>query len=460
MDIPMNSGAYFVNKKLGVRTFTADFSIKAEDKESVMYRADDLAEWLHYDEPQPLIFRDKPDIHYMAIVDGTADITKFSRSGKGQITFLCLDPHGYGTERTYAFNPTNTDPIVVTNGGNKETAPILKMEITQNVTDFAILTDNEMLYFGEPFDSTTKTASDLNPRILSDACTTTNGWTQGLTVDGGTVAGTLVSSGDTFSQFEKNYGTGSNWHGGSLIKDLGHPVQDFTAEMLLDFSKGVNNQIGRMEMYLLDANGNKIGKVALADSSRYMYYPVFEARAGSLASGKYFANTKLIKMKKLKGGRRQQYSPLANMYGIVRISRKGKKWTALVAWRDEKGKYHTLYSVNWTDSKGLYQSKLAAIQIHIGASSNVPAITKMTINHVLVIEHLAKPANTIDYVFRKGDILEIDCNTGEILKDGEPYFADLYPTSSFLKLEKGINGISVNTPVIKNGTITFRERWL
>ena len=57
LSIPMKSGAYFVNKKHGVRTFSVEFTIVSDSPNDVMYRADDLATWLNYDEPQELIFK-------------------------------------------------------------------------------------------------------------------------------------------------------------------------------------------------------------------------------------------------------------------------------------------------------------------------------------------------------------------------------------------------------------------
>ncbi|MDO7487049.1 phage tail family protein [Peribacillus frigoritolerans] len=456
LNTPFKSGEYYINKEYGVRTFTADVAIKTSSGQSVMDYADDLAEWLHHEEPMELIFRDKPSITYYAQVDNSIDIQKFGNSGRGQITFVCYDPHGYGAERTFAFSPLNTDPINITNGGNTKAHPVMSMEFAKNVTDFAIMSDNNMLYFGEPFDQSIHTPADLNPRIFNDNMSTLTGWTAGVTVDDGVVAGTLYSTGQTFKQ-NGSYGTGTKWHGGSLMKSLPREVQDFTVEVLVNMGKATNNMLGRIECYLLDVNLNKIGKIAYQDASSTIYNPTFKAVAGPQATGKVIVNSPegYLRINKKK-------APInvRDIYGWLKLTRKGKKYTASI-YAEVNGKRYLLNEVSWTDTKNLYNKKLASIQIHISAHGNSPAIGTMSINHINVFEHLPKPTvDTKDYVFRTGDILTIDNATGEILKNGEAFYEDLYPTSSFISLDKGVNGISVSDPAIINGTIIFKERWL
>lgn len=451
LDVPMKSGSYFVNKKFGIRTFSVDCTIIAPDPNQVMYYTDDLAAWLHHKEPQQLVFRDKPDIYYMAIVDGSIDIDKFGKTGKGTISFVCFDPHGFGQERDYIFNPTTDEPIMVTNGGNMNVKPSLKMEFTADVTDFAIATNEDVLYFGNPFDTTSKTATNLKPRRFDDLGQTTNGWTQGLAVDGGVVRGTLYSNGNSFQQLDKDYGTAASWHGGAMIKSIGAGITDYTVETVFGYKSTNNNQLGRVELYLLDDNNASIGKLALVDTSPTSKAVRFEARAGSLSSGTYLAN---------------DYawipSGFDNFYGVVRLTKRGNLFTAYIAKVDQAtGKHHTRMTKTWRDTGNLWTNKeLSAVQVHLGGYSNKPVTNLLYVARVTVWEHVTKQDNETGYVFNTGDILEIDNETKEILLNGEPYFKHLYPSSSFLKLEKGINGISVSQPVITNGELKFRERWL
>jgi hypothetical protein len=64
-------------------------------------------------------------------------------------------------------------------------------------------------------------------------------------------------------------------------------------------------------------------------------------------------------------------------------------------------------------------------------------------------------------VLRVGDILEIDNSTGAILKNEQPFYEFINPASTFIKLQKGENGLVIKPAnAFKNGLITFEERSL
>src|SRR5690242_9300673 len=123
INLPKKSGAIFIDKRYGTRKIEIDLAIVAEERDGVMYKGDSLASFLDYEEPQPIIFRDMPDREYYAILEGSVDLEKVERFGKGTITLVCYDPHGYGLTRDYNFAPQNTSPIIYENLGNKTTYP-------------------------------------------------------------------------------------------------------------------------------------------------------------------------------------------------------------------------------------------------------------------------------------------------------------------------------------------------
>lgn len=452
LDVPDRVGEYYIKRKDGIRTFTAEFSIKSSSSTNVMYTADQLTAWLYSDAPVPLIFRDKADQTYYAMAIGTYEVDKFANSATGSITFVCYQPDSLGAEKSFTFAPTDTNPVNYLVGGNKEAYPKFYFEFTKSLTDFAVVTDNDMLYFGEPFDATAKTALEDKPILINDTGASTTGWTAGLSVDGGQVAGTISSNGYSFGQSgsPKDYGTGSGiWHGGSLIKSVGKEVVDFNLECQVGFNSTAKNQIGRVEIYLLDINGNKLGKVALRDTTRNMDAPNFEAWVGAVNSG----GVSVI------NSYGDKY-PWRNFNGVLRINRVGKKWEFYIAQVNTTTKRHTarMYKA-YTDWKGAYNKKVASIQIHIAAYGTDAPVNDMWISNVYFKEILSKTSTQAGYIFRNGDKLSIDCETGEILKNGEDYYEDLYPSSSFPKFEPGTNGVSVTDTGFKNATIKFNERW-
>jgi predicted phage tail component-like protein len=449
LEVPAKAGAFYIDRKKGVRTFSASIAIKADYRENLLYYADDLAEWLDYDEPQPFILEDKPDHTYYAIVSGSSELDAFANTGKGKIDFVCYQPNAIGNEKSYTFAPPNTSPIIYTNGGNKTTYPIIDLTFTKNLTDFAIVTDDDALIFGD-FDPTNDVAADLKPKYINDTGANTTGWTNGVSVDGGAVQGTLSSNGYSLQQASKDYGTGSLWHGAAMIKSIGKEVQDFECEASIGFQATDKKQIGRIELYALGVNGEKLGKIAMRDTSRNGDFPNFEAWAGAVGGN----GVSVINSYGAYKGVWKQFN------GVIRIKRQGKKWSFYIGMVDPAtGRHHTRYSKDYTDWKQLYNQKVAAIQIHIAAYGTDAPVNEMWISNIMFKELLPKTAPKVDYVFRTGDRLRIDNEKGEILKNGERFYDELYPSSSFLKFDKGTNGLSVSDIGFKDGTLKFSERW-
>ncbi|MEH6965349.1 distal tail protein Dit [Priestia megaterium] len=451
IDVPQKSGSYFINKKYGVRTFSIPFTIVADDDVDVTYKADILSKWLDYDEPQKLVFRDNPSRYYMAIINGNTDYTRSFQLGRGTLEFICYDPHAYGEEQEVTLTPQNEEPVSVINDGNMDASPKIEMTFTKNVTDFSIMTPDDAIIFGD-FDPTTQTAVNLKPLVVNETGASINLWTNGLSVDGGTVAGEMRANGYSFQQKDKDYGTGSKWHGASLIRSLNKEVQDFTCEAQVLFSASKMAQMGRVVVYLLDTNLNKIGTMAIKDYQNGEY-PMFECLAGQFGNG----HKTLISSYGDRKGVFRQFN------GIIRIERIGKEWKCHIAQVDPKTKVHhtRMSSKPFSDYKNLYNKKVAAVQIHVAQFGTIEPTNLMAISNVKFTERLEPQDNEVDYSFRAGDTLSIDCKTGEVLVNGEPNLENFYPSSSWLKLKQGVTAINVSdSTAIENIKVSYQERWL
>lgn len=449
ISLPKKDGEIFVSKKRGTRKIDIKLSIVAPDRNSVMQQGDKFADWIDHDEPQPIVFRDLPNRVYYAILDGSTDLEKVERFGQGTITLICHDPHGYGLPKEYTFQPTSTDPIIYNNQGTAEAYPKISLEFTKDLTDFAIMTSDEALIFGD-FNLESDTAADLEPLYINDTGASTNGWTEGVTVDGGVKYGSITSNGYSFQQGGKDYGTGTQWHGGSIIKSLGKQIQDFEVEASVGLQSLTKEEIGRVELYLLDVNGAKIGKIAMKDYYAVGDFPMFDAWVGAVGGN----GVSVINSYGAYKGVWKQFN------GIIRVSRKGRVWTFYAAMVDPVTyRHHTRMTKSYTDWKGIYDKKLAAVQIHIGALGSHKPVNQMWVSNVRAKEILTPTSNQVDYVFKKGDKLDIDCAKMEIYKNGEEFYEELQAGSSFLKFKKGGNGVSVSDANFKNGKLSFEERW-
>jgi predicted phage tail component-like protein len=449
ISLPMKDGEIFVSKKRGARRIDIDLSIVAPERNLVMQQGDKFAEWIDHNEPKPIVFRDLPNRVYYAILDGDTDLEKVERFGQGTISLICHDPHGYGLPKEFVFAPTSTAPIIYNNLGTADAYPKISMEFTKNLTDFAIATSEDALIFGD-FDQENDTATNLEPLYINDTGASTSGWTNGVTVDGGVIYGSITSNGYSFQQGGKDYGTGTKWHGGSIIKSLGKQVQDFEVEASVGLQSLTKEEIGRVELYLLDVSGAKLGKIAMKDYYAVGDIPTLDAWVGAVGgNGVSVINSY--------GGYKGVWK---QFNGVIRITRVGKKWGFYAAMVDPVTyRHHTRMYKEFTDWKNIYGAKVAAIQIHIGALGSHKPVNQMWVSNIKAKEILSATGTQKDYVFKNGDKLEIDCKDMKIWKNGEEWYEDLQAGSSFPKFKKGGNGISVTDANFKNGKLSFEERW-
>jgi predicted phage tail component-like protein len=446
------AGNISFGNELGSREIEVAISVIADSPSDLRNKIRTLAEWLYYDEPKQLVNMDEPDLYYMAQVTGSTDIDEILKVGQGVITFVCNDPYAYSVdEKVYSIAPITEDAVTdIVNTGNTETFPTMQFTFTQPTTSFSIASGDEFMMFGNPVDETSQTPKDTKPLIFSDDMSNTSLWTNANTVDGGVIeGGGFVSNGWSFRV--EDFGTTTDkWHGASGIRALPTQVQDFKMTVACGFKASHANQLGRVEVYFLDVNGNQIGKVGMNDTSTVGAYPFAEARAGFLAGGKYFVKTH----GSYKGVWKNWYD------GRMEIERVGNKWKAYFAITDSvTGRHHTRLTEFWTDTNNSWMQKVAQIQIHIGAYKAYDPLATMYISDVKVWEYLQPEANQVPYVFQAGDVLEVDSETNGVFLNGEPYYKSLDPSSQFITLEKGVNGVAISPLVTENGIIKFKERF-
>jgi predicted phage tail component-like protein len=450
-DIPMGDGAIHINKRLGTKAFKVDLSVIASDKTQVLREQAVLAEWLNYDEPQPLILGDMPEVTYYCLGDGQISLDKKENIASGTITFVCFEGNGYGQTKSYVMQGDTTQ---VQNGGNKEAYPIINMTLAKDTTDFFVTGSEQTVYIGEPFDPTEKTVQDTRPLLFNDPCNSTTNWAQATTfiVDGGQVKNTLSSNGYSFGQAAKDYGTASGlWHGGAMVRSLGKEVQDFDLEAQIGLLSTDVKQKGRIEVYLLDINDKRIAKISLKDIDSGRDNPMFDAWLGQINNG----GVQTVNSYGSYRGVWKQFN------GVINIGRRGKQWHFYIAQVDTNTyQHHTRYYKTVTDTWGKYGDKVAKVLIHIAAYGNDAPVDEMWVSNVRVNELLDKQDGKVDYVGKAGDTITIDCEKGEILRNGQ-FLTQQYPATEFIKLKKGANGITLSDPtLLEEGTIEFTERWL
>lgn len=445
------AGVYDFGTELGERQIEVDVMIIGATQTDVLTKSREFAKWLFYKDLQPLVLLDDPSKQYMARVIGDTEISELYRTGSATITFLCPSPYAESvSEKIMNWTAYDYTPVNLVNDGSAETYPVFEMEITKDSTSIAVISNDKFVQIGSD-DVPDKPKFERNPRQIWDEMISTNGWTTASQVDGGVIMGTFSSNGYEFTQTGLDYGKyTSGWHGASMMKSLPKQLDNFIVEGRISHFSGDPTELGRIELYLLDANNVQIGKVALADSTYDGKFPLAEARAGSLQDGHYFVRNF------------GDYKGVFNNYeGCLWIAKVGKGWSAYFSKIEPNGFHHTELYREWYDTHNDYSSKkLAKIQIHIGAYGESKPVSVMKFTDLKVWERTVdEPANTTPIIFRKGDKVTIDNQKGIVLLNGRPIFTELDPSSEFFSLDVGSNGIVVSPPVA-DVSVKYKERWL
>jgi phage-related protein len=420
-----------------------------DSKKDLRRKERKLAEWAYQEEAKPLIFPEEPDKYYLAKATGDTDVSETGRIGIGTISFLCTDPFAYLIEEKEILIPLGDHKVTVCNQGGIKAYPKMEFEFKDRSTEFIMRRDGgeEALYFGQavPVDGIPPVSK--REILFQDDCSSTTGWTTGVGVDGGNVTGSFESTGTYVRVLDYGSVAGTK-HGPAGIKTFHREIQDFTLEVEIGFKSIYPYQIGRIEVYLLDVNNARIGKIVVRDVTIHRIAPSFEARLGNQSRGHYFVNTE---------GKRGKYTQLN---GRVTLRRIEESWTFELTKKDTKGNYTDKWSAKYMDREHRYMAKLAGIQIHIGACGKYQPYSTAYINKIKVWEEKRIDlSKQVPFLFEKGDHLSIDSETGTILKNGEPFYHALHPESHFINLTKGTNKISFS-PLIVQGKISFKERWM
>jgi predicted phage tail component-like protein len=450
------AGAYDYGIDLGQRTIKANIQIIGVDEHDIIKKARTLASWLYYEDLQPLIINDEPDKQYLARINSAIDISEIGRVGQGTLEFIV--PSGYAealTDKVVTSTPPDVfTPVQVTNNGNVTAYPVIDLELTADVPNISVISNDEFVTLGNA-DEVGKTPTAKEPVVFTQAGSSYTGFSTGISVDYGVISGTLASNGYSIGANANysggSYGTGSAWHGPAGIKSIPSALTDFKVETYIGHIASATNQIGRVEVYLLDANNTAIGKIAMVDAQTSSYDPVIQARAGNLTSGYYFVNSS--------GAKKGIYSNFQN--GVMQIWRKGKTWGVYVANVDSKGRHTNTYSKTWYDTKNLFTGKLAKIQVHIGQYGTYTPVNNMYFSYLSVrdLGVSINAATQIPMDFKSGDKLTIDNDKATVYYNGKPAFKLLDPSSDFINLTPGVNGLIVS-PANAKVTVTFRERWV
>lgn len=346
------------------------------------------------------------------------------------------------TEGKY-FENIEDNPIV-NYAGTARSSPVFKVNVLAPITNLDIVTDNAYIRLGEP-PNVDDTIYNPKTTMLNDDASTTVGWgAGGFNVDDGQVSGAMTSDGQTF--YASDYGVGgAAWRGPAIVKSFPNAelLQDFETKVMLMSRADRVGGIGRAEAYLLASDMSVIGKLSVSMPSERTsnLFTRIDVRG---ATGKQMLFDR--------NWRNEHYA------FILELSRKGTLFTAKVGQVLDDGTTRHLGSEQFDDYENKYQTKLAAIGLHLGAFSTMPTLQYNRIHHTLV--YRLNEDIGIPYIADEGDEIVIDCADSSIMLNGEDR-KDLKDFgATFFDLKPGDNTFSIAPADAVNVEISYKETYL
>ncbi|WJQ02854.1 phage tail family protein [Geobacillus stearothermophilus] len=506
LSIPARHGEYYTGRKYGPRVITVDYRIDAPSRETMYVCVDLLAWWLKQDGPAPLILSDAPDRLYYAIVQDNTDYEQLLMYGHGQLTFLCPDPFAYSTiEKTVV--PDANGVFLFDNQGTTETFPVFKVNFQNPATFVSFTSPDGIILIGNP-KQPDKIVLPKTQTILNDPMESTNGWVNAGSLPDEKRINTGSVVADVNGIKASDYGSGTGvWHGPAIRKTLSEPVQNFEVRVRMYFrsedgtSKLDGNQMGRLEIYLFDQNGGKIGKLIMRDSyTQYEFnvpeitignetfltkepappkpqkvsqttYTTYVVKSGDTLSGiaaKFKTTVKTLQQlngikdpnriyvgQKLKVASKTTTKEVVpthvgdynDFFGEFTLSRVGNKWYAEVSridestWKKSKTITRTYYDVS-----GKYTSaQLSYLVIHFAQWDANPIVGLMKVTDVKVLKHNTDTVIEIPEIFQPGDELEVNLTDSSVWLNGDLFMQEVDVGSTFFPIYEGQTEVKVNT---------------
>lgn len=294
VDIPGRFGDLYLGTSYGAKTFSIPITIVAENAEDYYRIHENLTTALYdpFEDPEevyPLVFGDDPHKaeyfgHFSEIPDPTF-ATEGTWVATTTLTFTCSDPKGYLPEKDVKI----TEPVsTVKVEGNSEVYPIIHVNVKKPIQHFGYVKGEEYVAVGNDKDFDTDDPNyiqDKEPVALSDPCETMAGFNIGqpstFEIVNGFHAGSLRGTGSsiTVNYQDKSHPDNGRrdwgktvkenaWHGPAMTHTpIPNATKDWQIEFRFHHTKYYNRAMGKIEVYLLDVDGKRRGRVSIKDKT-------------------------------------------------------------------------------------------------------------------------------------------------------------------------------------------------
>ncbi|HFK1785923.1 distal tail protein Dit [Bacillus cereus] len=457
LEVPHYPGGRLLRTQTKMRKILVPIALLYDSAEEAEKLKEEIADWLVTDQPCELIFDNEKERTFLAVVDETLDLDQLVDLGEGTLTFICPMPYKLGKEQTIDFKKDANGLVAnVQNKGTVHSNPIIEIDITKPNTFLDVwfggvsLSDRDYFRIGMPL-KTVETPVERNQRIIWDEMATTVGWSKVSSMEDGNPIGEMKS--DKYQFYCSDFGTAvKGWHGAAVKKSIpGGPVQDFIMQAYVTCKSKKINEMGRVEIAILDENSKVLSKIAMND----LFWQA-EQNFGTMVIGydNKPGKTGLI----YESG---DYPNTWNQYfGRLWIARTGNVWEAYISKflpgteKDDSERF-----ARWTDEKNYHMEKAAQIQISIMQFQDVPPVEAMSVSDLKFWKVNLNTKNTPPYIVDVGDKVVIDTENSHVTIEGKNAINIKDIFSNFPVINRGTNKLEIMPSDIGTARGKYRERF-
>ncbi|WP_144502200.1 distal tail protein Dit [Bacillus thuringiensis] len=457
LEVPHYPGGRLLRTQTKMRKILVPIALLYDSAEEAEKLKEEIADWLVTDQPCELIFDDEKDRMFLAVVDETLDLDQLVDLGEGTLTFICPMPYKLGKKQTVDFKKDVSGLVAnVQNKGTVHSNPIIEIDITKPNTFLDVwfgetsLNDRDYFRIGMPLKTVEKPV-ERNQRLIWDEMATTVGWSKVSSMEDGEPVGEMKS--DKYQFYCSDFGTaGKGWHGAAVKKSIpGGPVQNFIMQAYVTCKSKKINEMGRVEIAILDENSKVLSKIAMND----LFWQA-EQNFGTMVIGydNKPGKTGLI----YESG---DYPNTWNQYfGRLWIARTGNVWEAYISKflpgteKDDSERF-----ARWTDEKNYHMEKAAQIQISIMQFQDVPPVEAMSVSDLKFWKVNLNTKNTPPYIVDVGDKVVIDTENSHVTIEGKNAINIKDIFSNFPVINRGTNKLEIMPSDIGTARVKYRERF-
>ncbi|HDR8162919.1 TPA: phage tail family protein, partial [Bacillus cereus] len=449
---PGYPGARLLTTETEMRVLLVPVGIIVPNGSDLETLKEEIAEWLITEKPVELVFDVTPDRTYLAVIDENFDPEDFVTLGKGTLNFVCPMPYKLGPTKTVEFEMDGRGLIAnVQNKGSVESNPIIEVDVTKPSTFLDVWNGTNYFRIGYPLKAD-QVPVERNQRVLWDEMGTTIGWTDVPKTEDMIGGGKFKSDGYRFMAEYLGEPTVKGWHGCIAKKNIPQgPLQDFIMQAYVRINSHHWDQMGRVEIGLLDENSDYVARISISDVQWEAEQNSGFASVGNSKKpgGQVFINE-----------HGDYPDTWTNFRGRLWLARTGNRWEAYISKFilgteiDDAERF-----VVWFDENNVNMNKVTQVQISISQFSNNMFCSEMSIDDLKIWKVNMNTQNNPPYIFDVEDKVIIDTERSLVSINGKKAInlKDIF--SDYPVIHKGSNKLEIMPSTVGTAKVTYRERF-